>query len=241
MKTVLIDVDGTISNSMPGIRAGLLEALDSLGVAHPNEEFLGTIAGPPMVETLAALGLSDDQIEAAFDVYMNQQRMGGWQMTSMFPQWPEILDGWRADGLQLATATTKGEYFAAKVLEMFELADSFKVIGAASNDGVRRQKADVIAYALNQLGIEATPDVLMIGDRQHDVEGARAHGIDTVLVSWGYGRPEEHAMAKAVVHSPEELDAYVRNWAGLPASVLGADADAHVDPDADAEFEGAQA
>ncbi|WP_018024532.1 HAD-IA family hydrolase [Corynebacterium ulceribovis] len=222
MKTVLIDVDGTISNSMPGIRAGLLEALDSLGVPHPDEEFLATIAGPPMVETLAALGLSDEQVDAAFAVYMNQQRMGGWQMTSMYPQWPEILDGWRTDGLQLATATTKGEYFAAKVLEMFELTDCFAAIGAASNDGTRRQKADVIAYALAQLGIAAGPDVLMIGDRRHDIEGARAHGIDTVLVSWGYGLPEEHAMATAVVHSPEELDAYVRQWAGLPIAVQSA-------------------
>nr|WP_120492327.1 HAD hydrolase-like protein [Corynebacterium lactis] len=214
--TVLIDVDGTIADSLPAIVEGFTIAMRAIGHPIPDEDFLRTIPGPPMVETLASLGLSPDQVEAAFSAYMEHQRSGGWRRAEMFPGWPELLDRWRDDGLRLATATSKGEYFARKTLENFGLEGSFDFVGAADDDGTRRTKVDVIEYTLRRLGIGLTADqrpagsVVMIGDRIHDFDGAARFGIPSIAVEWGYGSPEELAKADARVADAEDLDFAVR-------------------------------
>jgi phosphoglycolate phosphatase len=95
------------------------------------------------------------------------------------------------------------------VLRHFELGDDFDVLGTASDDDTRSSKADVVRFALDQLD-EAGADtsrVVLVGDRIHDVEGAAAHGVESILVSWGYGTPAEWAVATASVTTPEELRA----------------------------------
>ena len=93
------------------------------------------------------------------------------------------------------------------VLRHFELEDDFDVIGTASNDDVRSSKADVVQFALESLD-EAGADtsrVVLVGDRIHDVEGAAAHNIGSILVEWGYGTPDEWDSAGARASSPDEL------------------------------------
>jgi phosphoglycolate phosphatase-like HAD superfamily hydrolase len=100
-----------------------------------------------------------------------------------------LLADLRAAGVRLAVATSKAEPTARRILAHFGLDEHFEVVAGASVDGTRATKADVLAHALAQL--RPLPDrVLMVGDRLHDVEGAAAHGIDAVVVGWGYGEAD---------------------------------------------------
>ena len=117
-------------------------------------------------------------------------------------------------GYVLSTATSKSESSAIRLLKHFDMFDYFDVIAAASDDGSRRRKAGVVGFALAELEklsiaegweMPAREDLLMIGDRIHDIEGAREFGIPVVIVGWGYGSDEERAQADFVVETPEEL------------------------------------
>lgn len=213
-KILLIDVDGTLTDSYPGIRASFLHALEANGVPAPSEEFTRRIPGPPMVETLRSLGLEGPLLDATLDSYLAHQRSGGWSQAQPFPGVRDLLAQWKAAGYVLSTATSKSESSAVRLLQHFNMFDYFDVIAAASDDGTRRRKADVVAFALQELqklGAKAgwtmptSEDVLMIGDRIHDIEGARAHGIPVAIVGWGYGNSEERARADYVVDTPGDL------------------------------------
>lgn len=227
--TILIDVDGTISASLPGIQAGLRDALTSTGHPIPDDTFMSTIAGPPLLETLERLGLAPEQRQQALAAYRAHQEAGGWSDTHMYDGWPELLKKWRNDGIRLATATSKGHRYTCKTLEMFGILDLFDVIGSASDDGARRAKDDVIEYTLGELGlpahrvrkyelgetsgsgsVEAMHNVLMIGDRSHDIAGAHVFGIRCIAAAWGYGTANEWEQADAVALSPNELDSVVQ-------------------------------
>lgn len=209
--TLLLDVDGTLIDSMPGIQAGLLHALDSVGCPHPDEAFLSRIAGPPMEETLSSLGLSEEQARQAFDAYVEYTSQGGWANARAFPGMRELVVKWHEDGFRLITATSKGEGFARAILEREGFMDYIEFLGAAEERGARRTKQAVIQYVFDNVDLEGE-DILMIGDRHHDIEGAAHFGVDTVAVAWGYGEQAEWDTAQYIAHSPEELDTIVRNF-----------------------------
>ena len=138
-----------------------------------------------MHDTLVGMGLGD-QAEVAMRAYRADYTSRGWAMNSLYDGITDLLTDLRAAGVRLAVATSKLEQTARLILEHFGIARHFEVIAGASPDGSRAAKADVLAHALAQLG--PLPDrVLMVGDRAHDVIGAAEHGIDTVVVEWGYG------------------------------------------------------
>lgn len=213
-KVLLIDVDGTLTDSYPGIRASFLHALEEHSVPAPSEEFTRRIPGPPMVETLRHLGLEDPLLSATLDSYLAHQRSGGWMQASAFPGVKELLGQWKAAGYVLSTATSKSETSATRILQHFGMLEYFDVIAAASDDGTRRKKTEVIAYALAELEKLAgskgwtmpdRKDLLMIGDRIHDVEGAHSVGIPIAIVGWGYGSAEERAQADYIAETPSDL------------------------------------
>jgi len=186
---VIFDLDGTLTDSAEGIVSSFRHALGEIGVEVPGPDdqadLAGRVVGPPMHHTLTAMGLGD-RAEEAVAAYRADYTTRGWAMNSVFDGIPDLLDELRAAGIRLAVATSKAEPVARRILEHFGLEHHFEVIAGASVDGVRATKADVVAHALAQL--QPLPErVLMIGDRSHDVEGASAHGIDTVVVEWGYG------------------------------------------------------
>ena len=213
MKTLLIDVDGTLIDSFPGIRASFLAALDDMGLDHPDEEFVSSIAGPPMEQTMARLGLSPDEAQVGLHYYLGHFGDDGWSNATPFDGMRKFL-AWAKDaGFQLLTATSKGEEFARMSLERFGMLEYFDFLAAAQEDGPRRTKEKVIRYALDNLPHPAdTSEMLLIGDRIHDIEGAREFSIPAVLVEWGYGTPTEHREAHHVVATPQELKEYVHDW-----------------------------
>ncbi|TFV60529.1 HAD family hydrolase [Mycobacterium sp. PS03-16] len=185
---VLFDLDGTLTDSAQGIVASFRHALGEVGVPVPDGDLASRIVGPPMHHTLRSLGLGE-RADAAIAAYRADYTTRGWSMNRTFDGIPALLADLQAAGVRLAVATSKAEPTAQRILAHFGLDGYFEVIAGASVDGVRATKADVVAYALERL--RPLPDrVVMVGDRWHDVEGAAEHGIDTVVVGWGYGRAD---------------------------------------------------
>jgi phosphoglycolate phosphatase-like HAD superfamily hydrolase len=185
---VIFDLDGTLTDSAEGIVASFRHALQTVGAPVPEGDLVSRIVGPPMHLTLHEMGLGDSA-DAAVAAYRADYTSRGWSMNQPFAGIPALLADLRAAGVRLAVATSKAERTAQRILAHFGLASSFEVIAGASADGIRSAKSDVVAHALHQLA--PVPDrVVMVGDRSHDVEGAAAHGIGTIVVGWGYGRPD---------------------------------------------------
>ncbi len=182
---VIFDLDGTLTDSANGIVSSFRHALGEIGAEVPVGDLARLVVGPPMHDTLRAMGLGE-RADEAIVAYRADYTTRGWAMNSLFEGIADLLDDLRAAGVRLAVATSKAEPTARRIIEHFGLDHHFEVVAGASLDGVRASKADVVAHALTQLG--PLPErVLMVGDRSHDVEGASAHGIDTVIVQWGYG------------------------------------------------------
>lgn len=182
---MIFDLDGTLTDSAAGIVASFRHALGEIGAAVPTGDLTGRIVGPPMHLTLSAMGLGE-QADEAIAAYRADYTTRGWAVNELFDGVAELLTDLRAAGVRLAVATSKAEPTARRIVEHFGIDGHFEVVAGASVDGVRSSKADVVAHALDQL--QPLPEhVLMVGDRFHDVEGAAAHGIDTVVVDWGYG------------------------------------------------------
>ena len=184
---VIFDLDGTLTDSAQGIVSSFRHALAEIGADIPDGDLTSRIVGPPMHHTLQAMSLDDTT--AAVAAYRADYSTRGWAMNRLFDGIPQLLTDLRAAGVRLAVATSKAEPTARRILEHFGLVEHFDVIAGASLDGVRATKADVMAHALAQL--EPLPErVVMVGDRAQDVEGAAEHGIDTVVVGWGYGQAD---------------------------------------------------
>jgi phosphoglycolate phosphatase len=185
---VIFDLDGTLTDSAVGIVASFRHALAEIGAEVPEGDLASRIVGPPMHHTLLGMGLGA-QADEAIAAYRADYTTRGWSMNSTFDGIPQLLTDLKAAGVRLAVATSKAEPTARRILTHFGLDEYFEVIAGASVDGTRSAKADVVAHALSQLA--PLPDrVLMVGDRSHDVEGAAEHGIETVVVGWGYGKDD---------------------------------------------------
>jgi phosphoglycolate phosphatase len=183
---VIFDLDGTLTDSADGIVSSFRHALGQIGAAVSEGDLTSRIVGPPMHHTLSTMGLGE-HTDAAIAAYRADYTTRGWAINSLFDGIGPLLSDLRAAGVRLAVATSKAEPTAHRILAHFRLDEHFEVIAGASVDGTRATKADVLAHALAQL--RPLPErVLMVGDRLHDVEGAAAHGIDAVVVGWGYGQ-----------------------------------------------------
>jgi phosphoglycolate phosphatase len=222
---ILVDLDGTVMESALGITRSLSIAIEELGFPVPPPARLIEFVGPPIYDGLRDIaGLTGADADAVLERYRARYRTIGAFEAEPYPGVREALTALR-ELAPLAIATSKPETIATSILDRFELAPLFTVIAGASDDETRSTKADVITRALELL-VEAGVDVsrpVMIGDRIHDVEGAAAHGIPSIVAGWGYGSPEEAAGAIAIAATASELPALVA--AGVPP-VDGAGPDA---------------
>jgi phosphoglycolate phosphatase len=206
-EVVLFDLDGTLSHSEPGICGTLKLAIAEVGLAVPNDEALRTAIGPPFTVGLPDIGVPLELVDEVTRAYRTIYEDTGLFDTSVYDGVPELLDVLADLGCTLCVATSKPETSARRVIEHFGLTDRFKVIGAASDDYLVHTKADVIASVLDHLGLVGGEEIVMVGDRRFDVEGAAAHGIDTIGAVWGYGsRAELHtAGAWAIAEHPNDV------------------------------------
>ncbi|MGO4594587.1 HAD hydrolase-like protein [Leifsonia sp. 2TAF2] len=205
---VLFDLDGTLTDSAPGITSSLARMFAALGRPVPSPAQLLEYVGPPLLDSLKSFGgMTEAEAREALAVYREDYARHGALDSAVYPGIRGLLQRLHASGIPLALATSKPELQAGRILEHFGLAQYFDVITGATEDESRSAKADVVAEALRRLEARGTDldHTVMVGDRQYDVEGAAAHGLPTILVEWGYGSPAEAAGAIAVVHSADQL------------------------------------
>lgn len=204
---VLFDLDGTITDSAPGITSTLSHTLQALGKPVPTPAQLVAFVGPPILDGFAALGLDEGESSAALALYRKRYQARGAFDSRVYPGIETALQAVCAADLPIALATSKPESQAVRMLAHYGLTDYFTFIGGASEDETRSEKADVVAYVLDNLG-SLDVDVrfpVMVGDRVHDVEGAAANGVPTVFADWGYGAATERAGSIAVARRPADL------------------------------------
>lgn len=198
---ILLDLDGTITDSAPGITDTLAHTFAALGRAVPDADELLRYVGPPILDSFRdRAGMTLDERMRALEIYRERYLDRGAYDAVLYPGMGELVRDIAAAGIPLSLATSKPELPATLMLEHFTIAQHFTIITGASADETRSAKADVVAEALVRLrAMDADLSrPIMIGDRVHDVEGAAAHGIPTIAVRWGYGDDAEHAHAVAV-------------------------------------------
>lgn len=211
--TLLLDLDGTLIDSLKTVQDTLLYAVDFMGKERPSDDFLSTIAGPPMRVSMARLGWSQEEIEEAMPRYIEHYDTEMWHRAPLYPGIAEQVKNLAELGYRLMIATSKRQSVAEKTLRHVGIAHYMDFIGGAGDDGKTRQaKKDVIAYVLENAGDDPSQpagNYLMVGDRIHDVEGAASFGIDTLLCEWGTGTPEEWEQAAHLVKTTDDLTAAI--------------------------------
>lgn len=205
MKAVLFDLDGTLTDSGEGIINCAQYAFAQMGYPVPPREKMGVFVGPPLWDTFEKFGIPRERTEEAVQVFRSRYIPIGKFENKPYPGIEELLAALKQRGYLLYVATSKPEETAVEVLEHFDLAKYFDKICGAAMEGGRNSKEAVIEYLLEQVGRDA--EKTMVGDTKYDVIGAKAHGIPTIAVSWGYGDLEEIRQAgpAAIVDTPEKL------------------------------------
>ena len=205
MKAILFDLDGTLTNNGKGIINCASLALEHYGIPVPSREEMRVFVGPPLHDTFIKFGVPEEEAAKAVEVYRSRYIPIGMFENEVYPGIEEMLRKLHAQGHQLYVATSKPEWMAQKILEHFDLAKYFTIICGATMDTSRSSKSAVIAYLLEQCG--GVSEAIMVGDTAYDVIGAKAHGITTIGVSWGFGTVEdmENAGAASIAHNAEEL------------------------------------
>lgn len=208
---ILFDLDGTLTDPYVGISRSVAHALSVLGLPALPEARLRAFIGPPLQDGFAGLGLGADDVDRAVALYRERYSDLGITELSVYDGVPAALSALAASGARLGVATSKPLPFATRVLASTGLDGFFEVVSGATLDGTIRAKADIVAAALGSLGGSTG---VLVGDRVHDVVGARAHGLGAVGVTWGFAEPGELAAAvpDVVVDSPGELPAALGPW-----------------------------
>lgn len=204
-KTILFDLDGTLTDSGEGIINCAAVTLEHFGLPAPQREELRVFVGPPLRDTFQKFGVPTDRLEEAVAVYRKRYFALGKFENFPYPGIDQLLQTLKGEGHRLFVATSKPEALSVEILEHFCMAQYFERICGSVMDGTRDNKADVLAYLLDLAGPVAHP--VMIGDTVFDVVGAKAHHIPCIGVAWGYGDPADllAAGAQAVARTPEEL------------------------------------
>ena len=204
-RTILFDLDGTLTDSAEGVINSAQYALKQLGLPIPSRESMRVIVGPPLRDSFLRFGVREEDVETAVELYRKRYVPTGMFENTPYPGISAMLAALKDAGHELYVATSKPETMATDILDKFCLSGYFDRIFGASLDGTRDTKDTVIAYLLEELG--PRENIVMVGDTAYDVLGAAAHGISTIGVAWGYGEVADikSAGAIAIVDTPAQL------------------------------------
>lgn len=197
--TMLFDLDGTLTNPGLGITNSVAYALKKYGIDVKDRTELYKFIGPPLLNSFQDYyGFSEEQAAQAVEYYREYYQKTGIYENYVYEGIPELLKELKAEGITLLVATSKPEPFARLIMEHYHLADYFTYIAGATMDNKTRvKKADVIRYAMQNCEAEDKKKLVMVGDRKHDILGAKEVEIDSVGVLFGYGDREELEQAGA--------------------------------------------
>ena len=217
---VLIDLDGTLTDPRVGMVESIKYAMSRLEYPCPGDGELERYIGPPLQETFAVLLNSTvpEKIDSAVDLYRDHYSVTGLFENTVYPGIVGALQALKEVGASLFVATSKPKVFAERIIEHFELGQFFNAVHGSELDGTRIRKGDVIAHALRAERL-SSKSTLMVGDRLHDIAGARENDLFSVGVLWGFGSREElvNAGANVLCEEPKSLAGvlssnYAQQW-----------------------------
>lgn len=204
---ILFDLDGTLTDSKPGIIKCIRYALDKKNIPY-TEAVLDKMVGPPFrISMHDFLGLEMDVIEQLISLYRGEYQKDGWRDCSIYDGVECMLDELQKAGKHLAVATSKPIKFTDIMMDGLNLRRYFDFVGGASSDASKEAKCDVIQLALDNLKVDDKSKVLMVGDRLYDIVGAKICGVDVAAVLYGYGDREEFEEygADYILKTPQDV------------------------------------
>lgn len=197
--TILFDLDGTLTDPGIGITNSVAYALNKFGISVADKTELYKFIGPPLKDSfMKYYGFNQSKALLAVDYYREYFRDKGIFENKVYDGVQKLLSDIKNSGRKIALATSKPELFAKQILDYFNLTEYFDFVGGATMDSSRNTKGDVINYTLQNLKIKDLSTVVMVGDREHDIIGAKQAGIDSIGVLFGYGDRKELENAGAV-------------------------------------------
>ncbi|MEH6660808.1 MAG: HAD hydrolase-like protein [Parasphingorhabdus sp.] len=206
--TVLLDLDGTLINSQPGIKASCLNALRSLGYKPDSSLDVSALIGPPLEDIMRVLlqPYGDDRVIEAVEAYRTDYGESGLFQSIPYPGIAETLAELQQSGAHLYLATSKRRKFALRILNHLNFSDHFDGIYGSEDDGSFDHKPELIANIVQKHSLSAN-DCIMVGDRKYDIIGAQANNMRALGVLWGYGSRDELETAGAddFVVQPNDL------------------------------------
>ncbi len=206
---ILFDLDGTVTDPKEGITNSVAHSLRSYGIEVEDKNQLCKFIGPPLYDSyMKYYGFSEQKAVEAVERYREYYSVRGIYECLLYPYMETLLKNLNNAGKKVVIATSKPEIFAKKVLEYFSVDKYFHRIAGATLDGHRIDKADIIKYAFENMHIKDMSKTVMIGDRNFDVLGAKAFGMDSIGVTYGYGSREElvEAGATYICEKVEEIE-----------------------------------
>ena len=212
---VLFDLDGTISQSAEGIRASLEHAINELEADMPDLNDYTLYIGPPLIDTFKTLvGLDDERAEIGSELYRSYYQKRGKLLNRAYDGVEDLLKLLKNSGFKLAVCTSKYEPFAQEIIEILGLNEYFDAVCGSNIDGSRKDKCDLIPYAVEQLGGDFERDrkkTVMLGDTYFDARGAKQCGVDFIGIAYGYGTVEAMKAegASVFVDSPSKIEQYL--------------------------------
>ena len=205
---ILFDLDGTLTDPREGITKSVQYALDKMGISEPDLSALEHFIGPPLYDEFRrCYNMDDQQAKTAVAAYRERFGTVGWKENILFDGVPKLLSALHEAGKKIAIASSTPTVFVQKILHMFEIEQYFDVVSGASLDGKIGTKAQVVQQALDAFGVSERSDAVLVGDRFHDVEGARTCGLSCIGITLGFGGREEldSSGAAVVVDTLDEL------------------------------------
>ena len=190
-QNILFDLDGTLTDPREGITRSIQYALAKLGIDEPDLSRLEHFIGPPLLQAFMQFYDFDEaRAWEAVNFYRERFKVTGLYENRVFDGVGELLGDLQGQGRTLYVATSKPWVFAREIARHFDFARHFKVIYGSELDGTRTNKVELIGHLLAEEGLDPA-QTLMIGDRKHDLIGARSNGLQAVAVGYGFGSHEE--------------------------------------------------
>ncbi len=208
----LFDLDGTLSASAQGIKYCIMKTLDIMGKPHPNLSDYSKYIGPPLLHTFENLcKLSKSDAQKAVEIYVKLYDVDGLKQNKLFDGVKEMLEKLRDSGTKIAVCSSKHEEIATEVVKFLGIYEYFDKVCGSTVDGTRKEKEDLIPYALKKLNATGDERVVMIGDTKFDCKGAVHCKVDFIGVTYGYGTLEDMISAGGEIFAstPQELHKYL--------------------------------
>ena len=209
-KYVLFDLDGTVSESALGIRASLKHAIKQVGKPLPNLDDYTLYIGPPLIDTFRNLcHFTEEESAQGVEIYRDYYDTYGKFKNKLYDGMKDVLTALRNQGTKLAVCTSKYEKFAEEIVELLGVSDYFDAVCGSTLDGSRKDKKDLIPYAVKTLGGDFDTErenTVMLGDTYFDARGARMCNVDFIGVKYGYGSLEQMKAEGAEIFAETPAD-----------------------------------